>query len=202
MGTMELPDGVRRAAVVVPIVAEPAPTVLFIRRAAHLRRNADQVAFPGGLADDADGEDLRVTALREYGEEVGADPGDLAVVHRLPDALVVNKTVLVTPFVAVAPERPKLTLDALEVAAAFFIPFAAIAAPGAVHQGVEVFEGRAIPAWQFDWSDVHVWGATARILRLLLVELENDDAFRVALGGAGIATSPYPPDRAQRRSET
>jgi 8-oxo-dGTP pyrophosphatase MutT (NUDIX family) len=199
---MELPEGVRRAAVVVPIVAEPQPSVLFIRRAAHLRRNADQIAFPGGLADDADGGDLRATALREYREELGADPAGLEVVHRLPDALVVNETVLVTPFVAVAQQRPALTLDAGEVAAAFFVPFAVIAAPGAVHQGVELFDGRAIPAWQFDWNDVHVWGATARILRLLLVEIENDASFRAALGRSGIATSQFPPDRAQRRSGT
>ncbi len=203
---MESPEGVRRAAVLVPIVAGRQASVLFIRRAAHLRRNADQVAFPGGLADEADGGDLRTTALREVAEELGADAGRVAIVHRLPDALVVNRTVLVTPFVGVLAERPALRLDDREVAAAFFIPFTAIVAPGGVHQGVEIYDDRPIPTWQFDWRGVHVWGATARILRLLLVEIENDAPLRAALAAAGVlasdASAPSPAAPARRPSGT
>src|SRR5580704_1227563 len=96
---MNSPDGARRAAVVVPIVTAGGGHVLFIRRAAHLRRNADQVAFPGGVAEAIDGGDLRATALREFAEELGVDAGRVNVVRRLPDALVINRTMLVTPFV-------------------------------------------------------------------------------------------------------
>jgi len=35
------------AAVLVPIVRRAQPTLIVVRRAAHLRRNPDQIAFPG-----------------------------------------------------------------------------------------------------------------------------------------------------------
>ena len=63
-------QGPRLAAVVVPLVAGTEPAMLFVRRARHLRRNAGQIGFPGGLADAGDDADLRRTALREFEELV------------------------------------------------------------------------------------------------------------------------------------
>ena len=42
----------RLAAVVIPIFANPPHEVVFVERARHLRRNAGQIAFPGGAVDD------------------------------------------------------------------------------------------------------------------------------------------------------
>ncbi len=64
------PNGFTPAAVLVPIVARPAPGVLLTLRNASMRQHAGQIAFPGGRIDPDD--DGPVTAaLREAEEEIG-----------------------------------------------------------------------------------------------------------------------------------
>src|SRR5256885_12575624 len=60
------------AAVLVPIVMRPEPTVLLTERTAHLSTHSGQVAFPGGKRDPEDAS-AQATALREAHEEVGLD---------------------------------------------------------------------------------------------------------------------------------
>ncbi len=200
---MSSSDGIQRAAVIIPIVTAGGGDVLFIRRAAHLRRNADQVAFPGGVAEAIDGGDLRITALREFSEELGVAAACVHIVRRLPDALVVNRTVLVTPFIGLLSTVPHFEADPAEVAAVFFIPLDAIRAPGALHEGIERFDGRAIPTWQFDWNGIHVWGATARMLSFLLDVLATDAGLRSELRDSGVSVPSANPERPVRhRSET
>src|ERR1700690_2304233 len=101
-----------RAAVIVPIFFERGePGVLFVRRAGHMRRNAGQIAFPGGLADAADDDDLERPALGEFAEEVGLASERLDVLGRLPDVAVLNLTVNITPFVAVLAGEPEPHVD-------------------------------------------------------------------------------------------
>lgn len=177
-----------RAAVIVPIVAGPDPAILFIRRARHLRRNAGQIAFPGGLVDKADGDDLETTALREMEEEIGVGRDRVEVVGRLPDALVINGTVLVSPFVGVLDSLPATVVDRVEVDEAFPVPLGRIAEAGALHEGIEIFGGLRIPTWQFDFEGVHIWGATARILHSLLGALEREGSgLRESLAARGVS---------------
>jgi 8-oxo-dGTP pyrophosphatase MutT (NUDIX family) len=179
---------VQRAAVIVPIVAGPEPAVLFIRRAPHLRRNAGQIAFPGGLVDDADRDDLEATALREMEEEIGVGRDRVDVVGRLPDALVINRTVLISAFVGVLEGLPPLVVNRAEVDEAFDVPLARITAQGALHEGIEVFGGLRIPTWQFDFEGIHIWGATARILRTLLdAALDEAGELRNRLARRGVS---------------
>ncbi len=61
---------VRPAAVLIPVVDHPQPTVLLTQRSAHLNEHAGQISFPGGKIDVTDASPLD-TALREAYEEVG-----------------------------------------------------------------------------------------------------------------------------------
>ena len=61
---------VRPAAVLLPIVERPLPTVLLTKRAEHLNEHAGQVSFPGGKIDATDASPLDA-ALREAEEEIG-----------------------------------------------------------------------------------------------------------------------------------
>src|SRR5665811_787968 len=63
---------IRPAAVLVPIVDHPVPTVLLTQRAQHLPDHAGQVSFPGGKIDQSDASPL-ASALREADEEIGLD---------------------------------------------------------------------------------------------------------------------------------
>ena len=63
---------IRPAAVLVPIVDHPEPTVLLTQRAQHLPDHAGQVSFPGGKIDKDDTNPC-ASALREAKEEIGLD---------------------------------------------------------------------------------------------------------------------------------
>ncbi|MGD0471933.1 MAG: CoA pyrophosphatase [Candidatus Velthaea sp.] len=154
----------RVAAVLVAIFADPPHPMIFIERAAHLRDHPGQIAFPGGSADPADGDDRVRTALRELHEEVGVAPERVTIVGRLPDARPLTNGFIVTPFVGVLRGAATLTIDATETAAVFTVPLETIIAPGAVHPGIETIGEMAIETWVFDHGDLHVWGLTAGIL--------------------------------------
>ena len=63
---------IRPAAVLIPVVDHPQPTVLLTQRSAHLNDHAGQIAFPGGKIDATDASPLDA-ALREAEEEIGLD---------------------------------------------------------------------------------------------------------------------------------
>jgi 8-oxo-dGTP pyrophosphatase MutT (NUDIX family) len=144
------------------------------------------MGFPGGLVDAADRDDLRHTALRELQEELGIGAEAVTIVHRLPDALVINRTVLVAPFVGVLTSLPALRIDPEEVEAALDVPLRRIVAPGALHEGIEAFGALRIPTWQFDDGAIHVWGATAWMLRSLLEAVAENPNLAAALRARGI----------------
>src|SRR6202049_56037 len=61
---------IRPAAVLIPVVDHPQPTVLLTQRAAHLNDHAGQICFPGGKIDATAASPLDA-ALREAEEEIG-----------------------------------------------------------------------------------------------------------------------------------
>ena len=63
---------IRPAAVLVPVVDHPEPTVLLTQRAQHLPDHAGQISFPGGKIEKSDA-DPCASALRETNEEIGLD---------------------------------------------------------------------------------------------------------------------------------
>src|SRR5260370_40078622 len=64
---------IRPAAVLVPSVDRPEPTVLLTQRTTELSSHAGQIAFPGGKIDPGDARPLPA-ARREASEELGLDP--------------------------------------------------------------------------------------------------------------------------------
>ncbi|HEY8950067.1 MAG TPA: NUDIX domain-containing protein, partial [Rhizomicrobium sp.] len=70
------------AAVLMPIINKPVPTVLLTQRTETLSRHAGQVSFPGGRVDPED-RDAAAAALREAKEEVGLDPDRVDLIGRL-----------------------------------------------------------------------------------------------------------------------
>jgi 8-oxo-dGTP pyrophosphatase MutT (NUDIX family) len=72
----------RQAAVLIPVICRPEPTLLLTRRAKTRHTHPDQIAFPGGAADCADGS-LIATALREAQEEVAVPPQSVTIPGQL-----------------------------------------------------------------------------------------------------------------------
>ncbi len=107
-------DNNRHAAVLLPIICKPKPTLLLTRRSATLRSHAGQVAFPGGAADPKD-KSIIATALREAEEEVNIPHQKVQVLGQLAP---LNSTsgYLVTPIVGLLPPGLSLHSNPEEVA--------------------------------------------------------------------------------------
>ena len=162
-------EGHGRAAILVPLLDTPdGPALLFTVRAAHLRRHAGQIAFPGGRLDA--GETEIEAALREAREEVGlAVPRD-AVCGRLDDHPSPFGLVA-TPFVASVPWPAPLTLQSSEVTETFVVPVALLrSAPVTVERRETPWGTRLLHGYSV--AGRHVWGLTGNVVKDLLDRLD------------------------------
>src|ERR687896_425441 len=71
----------RDAAVLIPVVGSPAPTLIFTVRTETLPSHKGQISFPGGSIDPD--ESPVQAALREANEEIGIEPGAVEVLGEL-----------------------------------------------------------------------------------------------------------------------
>jgi 8-oxo-dGTP pyrophosphatase MutT (NUDIX family) len=161
------------AAVLVPFVLGTAPFVLLTKRNANLSKHAGQVSFPGGRIDAADASP-EAAALREAGEEIGLDPGDVELLGRLPD-YVTGTGYRITPVLGLlaAAAAEGLRPSASEVAAVFGLPLAVLLDPAAPQRRRAEMRGRAREFWVWPHPEHYIWGATAGILVNLAARLRG-----------------------------
>lgn len=150
------------AAVLIPIVLRPEPTVLFTQRSADLPRHAGQVSFPGGCADPGD-TTLADTALRELQEETGIDPAFVTVVGFL-GAYETVTSFAVVPVVGLLREGFTLAPDAREVDTVFEVPLAFLLDPRNRQEERLEWKGGPRRVYAFRYETRYIWGATAAIL--------------------------------------
>ncbi len=149
------------AAVLVPIVLHPEPSVLLTLRSAKLSAHAGQVSFPGGRMER--GETPEAAALREAEEEVGLSRSLPELLGRLPDHLT-GTGFRVTPVVSLVPAPLKLTPDPAEVEEPFELPLSVVLDPAAPQRRRTEFKGRIREFWVWPHEKHYIWGATAAIL--------------------------------------
>lgn len=155
----------RPAAVLIPIVCRPEPTLLLTRRADSLRKHAGQVAFPGGKTDAEDGSPI-ITALREAQEEVAIPTQRVHVLGQLAP-LDSSTGFQVTPVVGLIPPDVQFHANEGEVAEVFEIPLHEALRlsryyPLDIHRG-----GHAHRVYLSWYQSQFVWGLTAAIIRRL-----------------------------------
>ena len=155
------PDLIRLAAVLVPIVLHPQPTILLTLRAAKLSAHAGQVSFPGGRIEA--GETPEAAAVREAAEEVGLDPRLPELLGRLPEHHT-GTGFHITPIVALVPPPLNLVADPREVEEPFELPLSVILDPHAPERRTAEWKGRTRQFWVWPHERHYIWGATAAIL--------------------------------------
>jgi len=150
------------AAVLLPIVTRPEPTVIFTTRADHLARHPGQVSFPGGKPDPED-TSLVETALREMREETGIAADFVSVLGYL-DVYETGTGYAILPVVGLLREGFALAPDAREVAGIFEVPLAFLLDPGNRQERSAEWQGRLRRFYAFQYETHYIWGATASIL--------------------------------------
>ena len=115
-------EGQTASAVLVPLyVAGGSLWVVVTRRTNSLPNHGGQYAFPGGVRQDGD-EDEVATALREAGEELGVDSSVVLVLGQLDDVWTQTGFVI-SPVVGALPYPLALQPSAEEVEAVVPVPF-------------------------------------------------------------------------------
>ncbi len=156
---------VRPAAVLIPVVAHPQPTVLLTQRAAHLNDHAGQISFPGGKIDATDASPLDA-ALREAEEEVGLAREFVDPIGYL-DVYATGFGFRILPTVARVRPGFKLTINHSEVDDAFEVPLAFLMDPANHQVHNKEFRGIERSYYAMPFAERYIWGATAGILRVL-----------------------------------
>jgi 8-oxo-dGTP pyrophosphatase MutT (NUDIX family) len=162
--------GITPAAVLLPVVDRPDPTVILTLRPETMRRHAGQVSFPGGRIDPDDA-DAVAAALREAQEEIGLPPAKVEVIG-VADVYRTVTGFEVTPVLGIVPPGLALAPHPGEVAAMFEAPLHYLLDPA--HQQVRTAEwrGQMRTYYEIDWEGHRIWGATAAMIVNLSRRLE------------------------------
>ena len=141
------------------------PGILLTVRAAHLRKHAGQISFPGGRIEPGDA-DPAAAAMREAQEEIGLAPQGVTVVGQLPDQIVLTGF-RITPVVALVQPEFSLLIDESEVTEVFEIPLDYIVDERNYVPVQRRLQGVEVTLNDLNYNGRVVWGATAGMLQVL-----------------------------------
>jgi 8-oxo-dGTP pyrophosphatase MutT (NUDIX family) len=154
------------AAVLIPLYGHPEnPGVVLTERGGELPRHAGEISFPGGTPDPGDA-DLVASALREANEEIGLDPADVEVVGALPPVSTFVTGYRIYSFVGLIPGDLRFEPNPREVENVLLARLAEVASGYGKRRLVR--RGVPIRTDTYLVDDNLIWGATARIVKLLL----------------------------------
>jgi 8-oxo-dGTP pyrophosphatase MutT (NUDIX family) len=156
---------IRAAAVLVPVVDRPQPTVLLTQRSAHLPQHPGQISFPGGKIEPTDETPL-AAALRETEEEVGLDARFIDPIGYLDLYMTTQGYRIVPTLARIAPDY-QLVLNPSEVDEIFEVPLDFLMEPGNHQKRSRDWEGITRYYFEIPFEQRRIWGVTAGILRNL-----------------------------------
>jgi 8-oxo-dGTP pyrophosphatase MutT (NUDIX family) len=159
--------GTKDAAVLVALHGNPL-TAVFTERRADMRRHAGEISFPGGRQDEP-AEDLRETALREAEEEIGLPRSAVTLQGALPPVGTFVTGYRVFPFVATIARPARLHPAEAEVARILEFSLPELVAGHEMKRLIRKGVPIKMPTYTVDGH--LIWGATARIVEMLLERL-------------------------------
>ena len=163
------PPPKRHSAVLIALYSDPEPTVVLTRRTQQMRAHSGEVSFPGGGQDP--GESLWDTACREAREEIQLDTALARRIGELDHLTTVSSQARIVPYVARFPQPPSMTANPDEVDEILLVSLSELLLPEVYREERWQWPGsnQQRPIYFFDLFGDTVWGATANLLRQLLV---------------------------------
>jgi 8-oxo-dGTP pyrophosphatase MutT (NUDIX family) len=156
---------IRPAAVLVPIVDHPEPTILLTQRAQHLPDHPGQISFAGGKIDKTDKNPL-AAALREAEEEIGLARDHVEPLGYL-DVYMTTLGYRIVPVIARVTPGFALTLNTGEVDNVFEVPLGFLMDQANVQRHSRDWQGMTRHYYAISFGERYIWGVTAGILRNL-----------------------------------
>jgi 8-oxo-dGTP pyrophosphatase MutT (NUDIX family) len=135
-------------------------------RPVHMFDHAGQISFPGGMVEP--GESTEAAAVREFVEELGIDPPGLHMLGPLSPISLYSTRFAITPWLAIASERPAMMPNPCEVAAVLETPLADLLNRDNYGQHIVQRGGLRFSAPHIVIQGHRIWGATALILGELI----------------------------------
>jgi 8-oxo-dGTP pyrophosphatase MutT (NUDIX family) len=156
------------SAVLIPIFKKDGHYhILFIKRTMTVKTHRGQISFPGGVREKED-KTLLDTALREVEEEIGLHTKDVAVLGELDDVVTTTSNFIVSPFVGLIPYPYTFIPEKAEVDMILTIPITGLLEEGCLQPDTEILNGQKVVSFAYNYRGQIIWGATARILHMLL----------------------------------
>jgi 8-oxo-dGTP pyrophosphatase MutT (NUDIX family) len=167
---MDSMGGQKDAAVLVPLYVDGGDLhAVFTKRRDDLSRHAGEISFPGGRPD-FEGEELRVTALREAEEEIGLPRDDVELVGALPPTGTFVTNYRIHPFVGMIEPGKEWEIEPREVDVVLELSLPDLIRGFEMQRLLRKGVPIKTPTYTVDGN--LVWGATARIVQHLLERLE------------------------------
>jgi 8-oxo-dGTP pyrophosphatase MutT (NUDIX family) len=165
----------RDASVLVPITIGPSGLeIIFTKRSAKMRHHPGQISFPGGKYDETD-ISFAHTALREAEEEIGLAQSDVEIIGALPKHETIT-SFLVHPYVGLVPESFNAKIQTGEVDEVFSAPLEHLINPENYLIDGRIWQGPKRHYFVVPYGPYYIWGATARMLRMLAQIMDQDNA--------------------------
>ncbi|CEG57025.1 NUDIX hydrolase [Legionella fallonii] len=142
-------------------------SLVLTKRNSQLRHHPGEICFPGGKKDVND-KDLYTTALRELYEELGITADRVTLVKKLQ----VERTLLgavIQPWLASIQSVRPYHQNCQEVTSLIYIPMSLVIDPNNYRDLMVKRDGIEFTSCEFIPHDELVWGATARIMKQLIV---------------------------------
>lgn len=152
------------AAVLIPLVARPEPSILLTKRTEHLSQHPGQISFPGGRMDPID-PDLQSCALRETHEEIGVGREHIQIINDL-GLWPSYSGYVVKPYIGIIKPPVDFLPCSHEVAEIFEVPLNVVLNKANYEL---VHKSSPIPHhyYQLKHDGKVIWGLTAGLLMLL-----------------------------------
>ena len=145
-------------------------TTCLIKRPAHMKYHAGQIALPGGRIEK--GETTIETALRETFEEIGIQSNEIEILGSLSDFYVEVSRFQIHPFVGWLHKKPEFKINPDEVEKTIMFPVRKFKAPFNEVE-LDTFSGK-LKAPCIKFNGEIIWGATAMILSEFADVLEHN----------------------------